>query len=87
VSPEGELCEYRGRESYEQQTPEGRGGQSGMFNQTDYPPRQIGRAEEPAEDDGHLVTVQDRLPTPPPDEEEQDDDRPVNARKTASGRA
>jgi hypothetical protein len=63
---DGELTEYRGPESYEQQSPEGRGGQSGMFNQTDYPPRRIGGAEVPAEDDGQLVTLEDRLSTAPP---------------------
>lgn len=64
---DSELTEYRGRESYEQQSPEGRGGQSGMFDQPDYPPRQLARGEEPAQDDGQLVTVDDRLPSSPPD--------------------
>lgn len=65
---DGELTEYRGRESYEQQSPEGRGGQSGMFDQPDYPPRQLAGGEEPGEDDGQLVTQEDRLPSTPPEE-------------------
>jgi len=32
------LHEYRGRESYEEQSPTGRGGRSGAFPQRDYPP-------------------------------------------------
>lgn len=70
---DGELTEYRGRESYEQQSPEGRGGQSGMFDQPDYPPRQLAGAEEPAQDDGQLVTAEDRMPSTPPDDPKQDD--------------
>jgi hypothetical protein len=66
--PDGELTEYRGRESYEQQSPDGRGGQSGMFDQPDYPPRQLAGGEEPTRDDGQLVTPEDRLPSAPPDE-------------------
>jgi hypothetical protein len=78
---DAELTEYRGRESYEQQTPEGRGGQSGMFNQADYPPRRIGGAEAPAEDDGQLVTLEDRPPTAPDSDSEQDESRGVEARR------
>jgi|GEM_PF-4707486 len=68
VQPEGELTEYRGRESYEQQSSDGRGGQSGMFDQPDYPPRQLAGGEEPTQDDGQLVTLEDRLPSIPPEE-------------------
>ena len=60
--------EYRGRESYEQQSADGRGGQSDMFDQPDYPPRQLAKGEEPKEDDGQLVTPEDRLPSIPPDD-------------------
>ena len=58
---DAELTEYRGRESYEQQTSEGRGGQSGMFDQRDYPPRTSVPGEPPPEDDGQLVPPADRL--------------------------
>lgn len=56
----GVLVEYRGRESYEQQSSEGRGGQSGMFDQRDYPPRTSVQGEAPPEDDGQLVPPQDQ---------------------------
>jgi hypothetical protein len=64
---DGAISEYRGRESYEQHSPEGRGGQSGMFDQPDYPPRQLAAGELlPSQDDGQLVTPEDRLSSTPP---------------------
>jgi hypothetical protein len=51
--------EYRGRESYEQQSADGRGGQSGIFDQHDYPPRNSAPGD-PAADDGQLVAPEDR---------------------------
>jgi hypothetical protein len=39
-----------------------------MFDQPDYPPRQLAGGEEPTRDDGQLVTPEDRLPSAPPDE-------------------
>jgi len=65
---DGQITEYRGRESYEQQSPDGRGGQSGMFDQPDYPPRQLAGGEEPKKDDGQLVTPEDRMPSIPPED-------------------
>ena len=67
-----DVTEYRGRESYEQQTAEGRGGQSGIFDQPDYPPRNSVPGEPPRDDDGHLAPTQ------------QVDD--VEAKPDASGR-
>lgn len=54
-----DVTEYRGRESYEQQSPEGRGGQSGIFDQHDYPPRESIPGEPPRDDDGHLAPAED----------------------------
>lgn len=54
-----DVTEYRGRESYEQQTAEGRGGQSGIFDQPDYPPRHSIPGEPPRDDDGHLAPTHD----------------------------
>jgi len=39
-----------------------------MFDQPDYPPRQLAGGEEPTQDDGQLVTLEDRLPSIPPEE-------------------
>lgn len=85
---QGALDEYRGRESYEQQSPEGRGGQSGMFDQTDYPPRQQTHGDEPAKDDGQLLTPEDHMPsTPPAGPEDVEDEAPTTkARRPTSAR-
>src|ERR1700712_5363429 len=54
-----DVTEYRGRESYEQQSADGRGGQSGVFDQHDYPPRESVPGESPRADDGHLAPAED----------------------------